>query len=133
MILDTSAIIAILHHEPERDVLLAALDDADQLSIGAPTMIETGIVLTARLGLRGRTLLSRFIQEAEVEIVSVGTDHWNIAVDAFSRYGKGRHPAALNFGDCLTYAVAKLANKPLLCIGNDFPLTDLELAINPRQ
>lgn len=133
MILDTSAIIAILHHEPERDVLLAALDDSDQLSIGAPTMIETGIVLTARLGLRGRTLLSRFIQEAEVEIVSVGTDHWNIAVDAFSRYGKGRHPAALNFGDCLTYAVAKLANKPLLCIGNDFPLTDLELAINPRQ
>jgi ribonuclease VapC len=85
------------------------------------------MVLVGRLGIVGKTLLARFVQETDLTVVPVGPEHWTVAVDAFARYGKGRHPAALNFGDCLTYAVARVAEEPLLCIGDDFPRTDLEL------
>jgi len=84
-------------------------------------------VLASRLGIAGKTLLARFCQEAGLTVVPFGEEHWPVAVDAYIRYGKGRHPAALNFGDCLTYAVCRLADQPLLCTGNDFPRTDLAL------
>ena len=64
---------------------------------------------------------------AEIDVISVGPGHWTVAVDAFVTYGKGRHPAALDFGDCLTYAVARVAAEPLLCVGDEFARTDLEL------
>jgi len=91
-------------------------------------VVESSMVLCARLGRAGKTLLARFLEEAEIEVVEFTADHWTVAADAFIRYGNGRHPAGLNFGDCMTYAVAKLAGEPLLCLGDDFPATDLELA-----
>jgi ribonuclease VapC len=85
-------------------------------------------VLCSRLGHAGKTLLARFLQEAEIEVVEFVAEHWTVAADAYLAYGKGRHRAGLNFGDCMTYAVTKLAGEPLLCLGDDFPATDLEVA-----
>jgi ribonuclease VapC len=127
VIVDGSAVIAILLQEPGYKPVLAELAGAQLPGIGAATLTETGIVLSARLGPAGKTLLARFIDEAGLTVVPFVAEHWGVAVDAFLRFGKGRHPAALNFGDCLTYAVARLADEPLLCIGNDFVKTDLDL------
>lgn len=128
MILDSSAVIALLLKEPGHKRLLDRLAATEQVGIGAPTVVETSLVLSSRLGHAGKTLLARFLQEAEIEVVSFTADHWTIAADAFIAYGKGRHRAALNFGDCMSYAVARLAGRPLLCLGDDFPATDLDLA-----
>lgn len=127
MIVHSSAIVAILLREPGYEELLVALADAEQPGVGAPTLVETGIVLVARVGVAGKTLLARFVQESGMRVVPFGQDHWTLAVDAYNRFGKGRHPAALNFGDCLTYATARLAGQPLLCLGADFAKTDLTL------
>jgi ribonuclease VapC len=82
----------------------------------------------SRLGHAGKTLLARFLQEAELEVVAFGAEHWTVAGRRRSRLREGRHRAGLNFGDCMTYAVAKLAGEPLLCLGDDIPATDLEVA-----
>ncbi len=128
MIVDSSAVIAILLKEPGYKRLRDRLATSEQVSIGAPAVLESSMVLCSRLGHAGKTLLARFLQEAEVEVVEFTADHWTVAADAFIAYGKGRHRASLNFGDCMTYAAAKLAADPLLCLGDDFPATDLELA-----
>jgi ribonuclease VapC len=128
VILDSSAIIAILLREPEHTALQEHLTNADRACVATPTLVETGIVLTARLGPAGKSLLARFVDEAGLEIVDFTVEHWTVATDAFLRYGKGRHPAALNFGDCLAYAVCKVSGGPLLCKGDDFSQTDLDLA-----
>jgi ribonuclease VapC len=128
VIVDSSAIVAILLKEPGYEHLRDRLVAAEQVSIVAPTVTESSLVLCSRLGRAGKTLLARFLQEAEIEVVEFTADHWTVAADAFIAYGKGRHRAGLNFGDCMTYAVARLAGEPLLCLGNDFPTTDLELA-----
>ncbi len=96
--------------------------------IGTPTLAETGLVLSSRLGRDSRDLVIRLIGEFSIEEVPFGDQHWREAADAYLRFGKGRHKARLNFGDCLTYAVARLANEPLLFVGDDFPETDLDLA-----
>jgi ribonuclease VapC len=128
MILDTSAIVSIfLKDEDHKDVLEKILE-AKVIAIGSPTLAETGIVLAAKIGQGSSTLLSRFLQENGVFIISFGPDHYSVAVEAYERFGRGRHKAALNFGDCLTYAVAKLANQPLLFVGQDFSHTDLKSA-----
>lgn len=127
MIVDSSAVIAILLAEPDHGVLQEQLTAAEYARIGAPTVVETSLVLAGRLGELGKSLVARFIEEAELEVVDLTAEHWRVAADAFLRYGKGRHPAALNFGDCLTYAVSKLAAEPLLCKGDDFPATDLAI------
>lgn len=127
MILDSSAIVAVLLKEPGYQRPLERLTENPEPGVGAPTMVETGIVLSARLGERGQTLLARFVQAYELVILPCDTEHWTVAVQAFLRYGKGRHPAALNFGDCLTYATARLAEESLLCVGEDFAKTDLQL------
>ena len=129
MIVDSSAVLAILFQEPGYEQLLDRVAAPGSVAIGAPTLAETGIVITARMGLPGRTLLARFLAESRMSVQPFTDDHWPIAVDAFRRFGKGRHPAALNFGDCLTYAVASLAGEALLCVGEDFVKTDLPLAI----
>lgn len=126
MIVDSSAVVAILLREPGWEPVLDRLTTTPA-RIGAPTLVETGIVLAARLGISGKTLLARFLQESNLTVVPFTDHHWPIAVDAFMRYGKGRHPAALNFGDCLTYAVCRIADEPLLCLGDDFARTDLHL------
>jgi ribonuclease VapC len=128
VIVDSSALVAILLREPDHASLREALTSADHVGVGAPTLVETSIVLSARLGLAGKTLLARLVQEAEIDIVAFTAEHWTVAADAYVRYGKGRHPAALNFGDCLTYAASTVAGEPLLCQGVDFPATDLVLA-----
>ena len=132
MIVDSSAIVAILLKEPGYAHLRDRLAAAEQVSIGAPTVTESSLVLCSRLGHAGKTLLARFLQEAEIEVVEFTADHWTVAADAFIAYGKGRHRAGLNFGDCMTFAVARLAGEPLLCLGDDFPTTDLASRSAPK-
>jgi ribonuclease VapC len=127
VILDSSAVIAVLLAEPGHETLEDLLAQAPQVGIGAPTLTECGIVLSARLGTLGQTLLGRFVQEAALTVIPFGPDHWVAAVGAYLRFGKGRHPAALNFGDCMSYATAQVADAPLLCLGDDFTRTDLRL------
>ena len=128
MILDTSAILAVVFQEPGFESLLQKLTDTKAVAVGAPTVAETGIVLNARLGRDSHGLIARLLHEWQVIVVPFGEDHWKEAVNAHARFGRGRHRAALNFGDCLAYAVAKLSGEPLLAVGNDFSKTDLELA-----
>lgn len=128
MILDSSVIVAIVLQEPGWQELVGRLGAEAPIGVGAPTLAETAIVLTARLGKNAGPLLARFIQETQLAIVPFTDQHWRSAADAYMKFGKGRHPAALNFGDCLSYAVARLAGQPLLCLGADFSKTDLPLA-----
>jgi ribonuclease VapC len=128
LILDSSAVVAIALREPEFEDLLARLSRARNVGIGVPTLTETAIVLSARISGDARGLLARFLQEGNISTVPFGDAHFGVAVEAWLRYGKGRHPAALNFGDCMAYAVAKVADEPLLCRGEDFADTDLKLA-----
>jgi ribonuclease VapC len=102
--------------------------EASTLAIGAATLLETGILLSARLHDDARGLLARLLQESGIAVMDVTEAHFGVAMDAWLRYGKGRHPAALNFGDCLSYAVSVVAGEPLLCVGDDFPQTDCVLA-----
>nr|WP_202506256.1 type II toxin-antitoxin system VapC family toxin [Amycolatopsis rubida] len=113
--------------EPLAVPIARAIGGAEECRIGAPTLAETSIVLAHKEGERGATLLASFLQRRRFDILTFGEAHWRTAQTAYLRYGKGRHPAALNFGDCLTYAAAMIAGEPLLCIGDDFPQTDLEL------
>lgn len=128
MIVDTSAIVAIVFREPGFDDLVERFAKASSLAAGAPTLAETGIVLSARLKRNARGLLERLLQELRIESIPFTEDHWRAAHDAYIRYGKGRHPARLNFGDCLSYATAKLADQPLLFVGSDFTKTDISVA-----
>lgn len=127
MILDSSAIVAVLLKEPGHEGLLDHLAENPEPGVGAATLVETGIVLSSRMGASGETLLSRFVQAQRIAVIALSEEHWPVAVQSFLAFGKGRHPAALNFGDCLTYAVARLSGEPLLCVGEDFAKTDLEL------
>ena len=125
MILDTSAVVAIVMKEPGHEDLLEAMASDGSPAIGAATLTETAIVLSARLEDDARALLARFLSEVSAVVVPFGESHYSAAVDAWLRFGKGRHPAALNFGDCLSYAVARLAGEPLLYVGEDFGGTDV--------
>lgn len=127
MTVDSSALLAIAFREPGWGRLLDRIREADIVGVGAPTLTETGIVLEARLGERAPGLLERLLDELGVEEIAFGSVHWREALEAFRRFGKGRHAAALNFGDCMTYATARLTGEPLLCVGDDFPQTDIEL------
>jgi ribonuclease VapC len=128
VILDTWALLAIVFREPGFEDLLERIQRAPAVAAGTPTLAETGIVLHARLGERSRGLLERLLDELGVQEIPFGEVHWREAVEAYRRYGKGRHPAGLNFGDCLTYATARLTGEPLLFTGADFAGTDLERA-----
>jgi ribonuclease VapC len=128
VILDSSVIVAVSLREPGYEELIDKMRSADTLGIGTPTLTEAGMVLSTRLGVEPQALLDRFLRDFGVMPVVFGEQHWREALEAFRRFGKGRHPAALNFGDCLSYAVARLANHPLLFVGNDFPRTDIEVA-----
>ena len=125
MIVDTSVLLAIAFRESGFEQLLDRLAGADALAAGTPTLAETGIVLSARLGAAAHGLLERLLDEFGVQEIPFGEVHWREAVDAFRRYGKGRHPAALNFSDCVTYATARLAGETLLYVGDDFAQTDV--------
>jgi ribonuclease VapC len=128
MILDSSAVVALALQEPGHERLLAAIAAAPSLGIGAPTAVETTIVLSARLGRDARGLVSRFALEADLTVVPFTDAHFGTALDAWLRFGRGRHPAGLNFGDCLAYATARVAGEPLLFVGDDFRKTDIAAA-----
>ena len=129
MIVDTSALVAIVVREAGYEAVLAKLDQPDAIAgMGTPTVVELGIVLSARLGTNARPLVADLLEHFEIAEVPFGDAHWRAAIDAFWRYGRGRHRAGLNFGDCLTYAVAHLAGEPLLYLGDDFSATDLDPA-----
>lgn len=129
MILDSSSVISVLFEEEDHGRLLEAMGGADVLAIGAPTLFETGMVATGAFDLHGRTLVSQFVERWSVVVTPFDNRHWQIAMAAFLRYGKGRHPAALNYGDCMTYATAHLAGMPLLFVGEDFRKTDITPAL----
>ncbi len=125
MIVDSSALLALVFDEPEADRVEEALAQEVRPGIGAPTLTETGLVLAARLDTDSEMILSRLVEHLDLAVVRFTAAHGRMARDAFLRFGKGRHPAALKFGDCLTYAVARLANEPLLFVGDDFSRTDI--------
>jgi ribonuclease VapC len=127
MIVDTSAIVALIQDErPHAAQVAAALAGARQPVMSAPTVAECLIVLTARHGPVGRTVFERLRTEINLGVAHFTDEHATTAMRAFLRYGKGRHRAALNFGDCMTYAAAQLSHEPLLAVGNDFTETELE-------
>ena len=128
MIVDTSALVAVALREPGFEDMISALERAPFSGIGTPTLVETGMVLSARLGGNGRDVGSHLLYEFGIVSVPFGDHHWREAVVAFERFGRGNHPAKLNFGDCLSYAVAKLAAEPLLFVGDDFSATDIVAA-----
>jgi ribonuclease VapC len=128
VILDASALVAVLLAEPGYKRLLDRMASAAALAVGAPSLVEAAIVLTSRKGKDARPMLNEFLRDAEIDVIPFTADHFNAALDAFRRYGKGRHRAALNFGDCLAYAVARVAGLPLLFTGHDFTATDLNRA-----
>lgn len=128
MILDASAVLAIVFRAPGHEALLSKLARVTRVGIGAPTLAELGIVLCAQTKRDARALLTRFIQQCDAQTVAFGESHGRVALDAYLRYGKGRHAADLTYGECLSYAVARLASEPLLAASPGFAHTDLELA-----
>ena len=127
MIVDSSALLAVVLREEGYERLEHELGQGESVGVGAPTLAETAVVLHARVGALSRTLLARLLDDTGTVCLPFGERHWPVAVAAFARYGKGRHSAGLNFGDCLTYATARVAGEPLLCLGEDFAHTDLVL------
>jgi ribonuclease VapC len=125
MVLDTSAIAAIFFLEPERDAFLEAIASAETRLISAATLLETGIVVEGRQGDAGGREFDLFVVRAGLEIIAVDAEQSELARLAWRKYGKGRHPAALNFCDCFSYALAKSTGEPLLAKGTDFTLTDV--------
>lgn len=128
MIVDSSALVAIVFQELDYETIIDKLVDSNSTGIGTPTLVETGIVLDARLRKESQSLLSRMLDEFNITEVPFGEPHWREALVAYRRFGRGRHRANLNFGDCLSYAVAQLAHEPLLFVGEDLAATDLSSA-----
>ncbi len=128
MVLDSSAIVAIHLKEPGHDRLIDAIETAEIAVVGAPTLLEAAMVLSTRLGHDARPLLSAFVRRLEAEVVAFNEEHLDAATTAFLRFGRGRHSAGLNFGDCMSYAVAAVAGMPLLFTGEDFARTDIARA-----
>ncbi|MGH8208539.1 MAG: type II toxin-antitoxin system VapC family toxin [Steroidobacteraceae bacterium] len=126
MVLDTSVILAILQDEPERRKFNEAIEAAESRSLSTASFVECSMILESRYGADGVRDLDLFIAKAQVTLVPVDAEQADLARRAFRRYGKGRHPAGLNFGDCFSYALAQALDEPLLCKGNDFPQTDVE-------
>ncbi len=125
VVVDTSAVVAILQSEDGHAVLLEHLAQAPRRLMSAATRVELGMVVEARYGTPGRELADRFVRDAAIELVAVDGETADRALSAWRRFGKGRHPAALNFGDCFSYALAEDTGFPLLCTGRDFAATDL--------
>ena len=124
MVIDTSAIIAVLADEPERHDIVAQIARAGRRLISAGTYLEAVIVTRARFGADGLRDLRQLLATAGLQIAPFDADQAAIAAEAYDRYGKGRHPAGLNFGDCFAYALSRASSEPLLFKGDDFPKTD---------
>ena len=128
MIVDSSAVLAILLREPERYLFEDAILASDSNKISAVNFVEAAVVADAREG-AGLSQFDALLREFQVEILPVTAQQAYSARQAYMDYGKGRHPAGLNLGDCFAYALAKVSNEPLLFKGNDFRKTDVESAL----
>jgi len=128
MVIDTSALLAILQDEPERRSFNEAIEAAESRVMSVASYVEVSVVIESRYGAEGVRELDRFIDRADIDLVAVDVEQGTVARDAFSRFGKGRHPAGLNFGDCFAYALARVLAQPLLYKGDDFSKTDLAAA-----
>lgn len=129
MVIDSSALAAILFGEPERRSLIEAIEGAGERLMSVANWVEVSIVVTARHGADGDLLLQRFMERAGIEIVPLDLEQGRLARDAWQRFGKGRHPAGLNFGDCFAYALSQQRGQRLLFKGDDFSKTDIPAAI----
>jgi ribonuclease VapC len=129
MVIDTSALLAILFSEPEAESLTDAIVRADRRVVGAPTLVEASAVLLARKGRQGVIALDALLSRLEVEVVPMSAAAGEFAQDAYARFGKGvGSPAVLNYGDVLSYGVARAEDEPLLFKGQDFARTDIPAA-----
>jgi ribonuclease VapC len=129
MVIDSSALIAILRREPEEQEFRNAIKLASSRLLSASTRVETGIVALGLAGEMGLEQADALLDTLRVETVPLSADHARLAIHAFRHFGKGRHPAGLNFGDCFSYALAKATGEPLLFKGDDFSQTDVRRAI----
>jgi ribonuclease VapC len=125
MVVDTSALLAIFLGEKERSSFLDLIDEAGHPLISSPNVLETGIVLEARRGESAGREFDLFLHDAKFEVVAADWEQAEIARVAWRKFGKGRHRAGLNFGDCFAYALAKVTGEPLLFKGDDFVHTDI--------
>ena len=128
MVIDASALLAILLDEPERRGYNELIEASGKRFLSAASLVEAGMVLEVRGGEAAGRELDLFLHRAKFEVVPLDADRAEIARTAFRRYGKGRHSAGLNFGDCLAYAAAKATGEPLLFKGGDFSKTDIPAA-----
>jgi ribonuclease VapC len=134
MVIDSSALIALLLSESETTEFVSLISTAARRSVSAPSYVETATVMVARSGPEAQEKLDRLLATLAIEIVPFTREQAQLAVDAYRRFGKGSgHPAGLNFGDCFSYALAKLRSEPLLFKGDDFSQTDLEIAAADRR
>jgi ribonuclease VapC len=129
MVIDTSAIIAILNNEPERRLFGEAIENAETCIMSTASFVEASLVIESSRGYDGLRDFDLLVARAGIELAPVDAEQATLAREAFRRYGKGRHPAALNFGDCFSYALAKALDLPLLFKGADFARTDIESAL----
>lgn len=125
MVLDTSALIAILQAEEGTDALLAAIEQDPVRLVSAASVLELSLVVMGRYGIGAEPLLDRLLRDIGATVVAFDAEQLTIARDAAARFGRGRHAAALNFGDCFSYALAVARDEPLLCVGADFQRTDV--------
>ena len=126
MVIDTSALLAILQNEPERRVFNEAIEAAETRLLSAASFVESSMIVESRYGADGIRDLDLFIAKAQLELVAVDVEQAQIARQAFREFGKGRHPAGLNFGDCFSYALARSHTESLLYKGADFGRCDIE-------
>lgn len=133
MVIDSSALLAILNDEPERHAFNKAIEAAASRTMSAAIFVEVSIVIESRFGEEGLRDLDLFIERAGIEVVPVDREQAYIARRAFSRFGKGRHAAGLNYGDCFSYALAMVSGEPLLFKGEDFDKTDVTPFMPPAQ
>lgn len=129
LVVDSSALLAILFDELERHAFEARINAAEEVLLAAPSYVEAMIVARSRRGAKGGEALRTLIREMHIEVTDFTEDMAEAANRSFQRYGKGRHKAGLNFGDCMAYALAKSLGAPLLFKGNDFIHTDIEAAL----
>jgi len=127
MVIDTSAILAILLRKPAADQLLSAVEADRTRLVSAASVVEASLVLLGRYGEAGDFPLDRLVRSIGAEVVPVGEGQVALARDGALRFGRGRHPAALNFGDCFSYALSVERGEPLLFVGDDFSQTDVEV------
>ena len=133
MVVDTSAILAVLLEEPEAADYAQIIEDDPAPLISAASVFEAGIVLISRHGPEARRDLRDFLEQGGMQIEPVTVEQIELALDAYQRFGKGRHRAGLNFGDCFVYALSKATGQPLLFKGHDFSQTDIEIVPLSRR